>query len=98
MFCHWKIFPKHLESEEESPPALIFFKNEEEEEEEVLVIFIVADGCTILDTIRCIWKAAMLHIGCYVFDLEYPSLYGQFLGFLQHRVVGDILTQNKCTN
>lgn len=43
----------------------------------------------------------MLNIGCYiVFDLEYPSIYGQFLGFLQHRVVGDIelFTQNKCTN
>lgn len=41
----------------------------------------------------------MLHIGCYhVFDLECPSIYGQFLGFLQHRVVGDILTQNKCAN
>lgn len=83
-----------LESEEESPPALIFFKKRRRKRSAGNL-----HCCKILDTIRCIWKAAMLNIGCYiVFGLEYPSICGQFLGFLQHRVVGDILTQNKCTN
>lgn len=83
---------KHLESEEE---LLIALKNEEE----VLVIYIVADGCKILDTTRCIRTAAMLLIGCYyVFDLDYSAIYGQFWGFLQHWVVGDIFPQNKCTS
>eukprot|EP00105_Crassostrea_gigas_P039153 XP_019923301.1 PREDICTED: uncharacterized protein LOC105329498 [Crassostrea gigas] len=86
---------KHLDSEKESPPSLIVFKNEDE----VLVIYIVADGCQILDTTRCIRTAVMLLIASYyVFDLDYPAIYGQFLGFLQHWVVGDIFTQNKCTN
>lgn len=89
------ISKKHLDSEEESPPSLIVFKNEYE----VLVIYIVADGCQMLDTTRCIRTAVMLLIASYyVFDLDYPAIYGQFLGFLQHWVVGDIFTQNKCTN
>jgi len=34
----------------------------------------------------------------YVFDLEYPTMYAQMLGIIQHWVVGDAYTEQKCTN
>jgi hypothetical protein len=82
-------------SEEESAPSLVVFLNEEE----IVVMYIVGDGCKILETTRCVMTAILLLIGAYyVFDLDYPVMYAQFLGLLQHWVVGDIFTQNKCTN
>jgi len=34
----------------------------------------------------------------YVFDLEYPTMYAQMLGIIQHWGVGDAYTEQKCTN
>jgi hypothetical protein len=39
--------------------------------------------------------ALLLMEAYYVFDLDYPVIYAQFVGILQHWVVGDIFTQSK---
>jgi hypothetical protein len=34
----------------------------------------------------------------YVFDLEYPTMYVQMVGIIQHWVVGDAYTEQKWSN
>jgi hypothetical protein len=34
----------------------------------------------------------------YVFDLEYTTMYAQMVGIIQHWVVGDAYTEQRCTN
>lgn len=52
-----------------------------------------------MESTRSIVSATLLlMVAYYVFDLDYPAIYGQFVGVLQHWVIRDIFTQNKCTN
>lgn len=68
-------------------------------EEEIVVFYVIGDGCKILETTTCIRTATLLLMSAYyVSDLDYPVIYGQFLGILQHWVVGDIFTQIKTTS
>jgi hypothetical protein len=57
-----------------------------------LVLHVGGQTLSVLDSI-------MLLIAIYyVFDLEYPTRYAQMVGIIQHWVVGDAYTEQRCTN
>jgi hypothetical protein len=60
---------------------------------------VVGDNCQIFGQTLSVLDSIMLLIAIYyVFDLEYPTMYAQMLGIIQHWVVDDAYTQQKCTN
>ena len=84
---------KQLEPAEQDPPRWVVFLNEEGYS---VASYVVGDNCqmfgqtlSVLDSIIAIY---------YIFDLEYPTMYAQMLGIIQHWVVGDAYTEQKCTN
>lgn len=87
---------KQLESAEQDPPRLVVFINEEEN---AVANYVVGDNCQIFGQTLSVLDSVMLLIAVYyVFDLEYPTIYAQMLGIIQHWVVGDAYTEQKCTN
>jgi hypothetical protein len=61
--------------------------------------YVVDDNCQIFGQTLSVLDSIMLLIAIYyVFDLEYPTMYVQMVGIIQHWVVGDAYTEQKCTN
>ena len=61
--------------------------------------YVVDDNCQIFGQTLSVLDSIMLLIAIYyVFDLEYPTMYAQMVGIIQHWVVGDAYTEQKCTN
>lgn len=83
---------KYLESEEDEYPRLVlFFKSGRFFEAKV-----VSDGVVVHTQADNIAYALIILLGCYyVFNIEYPRVYSQFLGFLQVIVAGERWTGNK---
>jgi hypothetical protein len=51
---------------------------------------VAGDNCQIFGQTLSVLDSIMLLIAIYyVFDLEYPAMYAQMLGIIQHWVVGD---------
>ncbi|XP_076086863.1 uncharacterized protein LOC143057442 [Mytilus galloprovincialis] len=82
-----------LETAAEDPPRLVVFLDPEED---VSCIYVVGDNTQIFGQTTNILDAIVLLIACYyVFDLDYPAIYSQVLGLIQHWVIGDPFTENK---
>jgi hypothetical protein len=65
----------------------------------VIPNYVVGDNCQMFGQTLSVLNSIMLLIAiCYVLDLEYPTMYAQRLGIIQHWVVGDAFTEQKCTN
>ena len=76
-----------LNSAEKSPPHIIATVEKESLEH----VYIIGDGCTIpCEVGDDICDAIILLLGTYyIFDLGYPRIYSQILGFLQQYVLND---------
>ena len=65
----------------------------------VIPNYVVGDNCQMFGQTLSVLNSIMLLIAIYyVFDLEYPTMYVQMVGIMQHWVVGDAYTEQKCTN
>jgi hypothetical protein len=65
----------------------------------VIPNYVVGDNCLMFGQTLSVLDSIMLLIAIYyVFDLEYTTMYVQMLGIIQHWVVGDAYTEQKCTN
>jgi len=83
-------------SEEEDAPVLVVFLDTENN---YLCNYVIGDDTKIFgQTINIFDGIILLMASYYVFDLEYPIIYSQVLGIIQHWVLGDIFTQTKSTN
>jgi hypothetical protein len=61
--------------------------------------YVVDDNCQIFGQTLSVLDSIMLLIAIYyVFDLEYPTMYAQMVGIIQHWVVVNAYTEQKCTN
>ena len=61
--------------------------------------YVVDDNCQIFGQTLSVLDSIMLLIAIYyVFDLEYPTMYAQMVGIIQHWVVGDAYTEQKWSN
>lgn len=70
---------------EDSPKIVYFMKNGEKE-----LIEVVGDGMVIHLNQNTLHNALLVLISCYyVFDLSYPRVHCQSLGFIQHTVLQD---------
>ena len=59
----------------------------------------VGDNCQMFGQTLSVLDSIMLLIAIYyVFDLEYPTMYVQMVGIIQHWVVGDAYTEQKWSN
>lgn len=80
----------------EDPPSLVVFLDEDNN---TLCIYIIGDNCKIFAQTCNIFDAIVLLIASYyVFDLDYPAIFSQTLGLIQHWVIGDPFTENKCSS
>jgi hypothetical protein len=65
----------------------------------VIPNYVVGDNCQMFGQTLSVLDSIMLLIAIYyVFDLEYPTRYAQMVGIIQHWVVGDAYTEQRCTN
>ena len=65
----------------------------------VIPNYVAGDNCQMFGQTLSVLNSIMLLIAIYyVFDLEYPTMYVQMVGIMQHWVVGDAYTEQKCTN
>ena len=65
----------------------------------VIPKYVVGDNCQMFGQTLSVLNSIILLIAIYyVFDLEYPTMYVQMVGIMQHWVVGDAYTEQKCTN
>jgi hypothetical protein len=65
----------------------------------VIPNYVAGDNCQMFGQTLSVLNSIMLLIAIYyVFDLVYPTMYAQMLGIIQHWVVGDAYTEQKCTN
>ena len=77
------------------PPNVVFFINEADE---------IQGGFVIVDTKYIACEPSIkntiitLLAAYYMFDLEYPQIYGQLLGFLQEKLLTLPFTFPKCSN
>lgn len=78
---------KDLNSVEKSPPHIIVTVENNSLEH----VYIIGDGCTIpCEVGDDVCDAIILLLGTYyIFDLAYPRIYSQMLGFLQQYVLND---------
>jgi hypothetical protein len=61
--------------------------------------YVVGDNCQMFGQTLSVLDSIMLLIAIYyVFDLEYPTMYVQMVGIIQHWVVGDAYTEQKWSN
>ena len=96
MFSVDKLPEKYLMSEEEDVPVLVVFLDTENNS---LCNYIIGDDTKMFgQTINILDGIILLMASYYVFDLEYPIIYSQVLGIIQHWVLGDIFTQTKSTH
>lgn len=72
--------------ENDSPQLIIFISNETT----VQLIEIVGDG-TVIHLNHCdVVEGVLTLAACYYcFDIAYPRIYSQFLGFIQHIIISD---------
>ena len=65
----------------------------------VIPNYVVGDNCQMFGQTLSVLDSIMLLIAIYyVFDLEYPTMYAQMVGIIQHWVVGDAYTKQKWSN
>ena len=85
---------KYLQSEADDSPVLIAFTSAGGCNIELLSV--IGDGIVLtIDTTDIIEGLLILLSTYYVFDLQYPRMYCQFLGFMQHVILGDIYDGKK---
>jgi hypothetical protein len=61
--------------------------------------YVVGDNCQMFGQTLSVLDSIILLIAIYyVFDLEYPTMYVQMVGIIQHWVVGDAYTEQKWSN
>jgi hypothetical protein len=61
--------------------------------------YVVGDNCQMFGQTLSVLDSIMLLIAIYyVFDLEYPTMFVQMVGIIQHWVVGDAYTEQKWSN
>jgi len=64
----------------------------------IILNYMVGDNCLMFGQTLSVLDIIMLLIAIYyVFDLEYPTTYAQMVGIIQHWVIGDAYTEQKCT-
>ena len=62
----------------------------------VIPNYVVGDNCQMFGQTLSVLNSIMLLIAIYyVFDLEYPTMYVQMVGIIQHWVVGDAYTETE---
>ena len=67
--------------------------------EEYKGAYVVGENVVIKFLGSTVWEAALVLLGTYyIADLEYPAIYGQFLGLLQQFILEDPYTLSKGTN
>ena len=78
--------------ENDSPQLVMFVANDIDVE----LLEICGDG-TIIHLNHCdVIEAVLTVAACYyVFDIAYPRIYTQFLGFIQHLVIGEVYVGHK---
>lgn len=77
----------HLHSEPKEAPFLLVALDGNGD---IITIHIIGDGKDVFGQTENVLDAIVLLIAVYyVFDLSYPRAYDQFLGFIQHWVIGD---------
>ena len=85
-------FDKHLKTETNDAPHLVIFTKNMIFEAAV----IVGDASEIAAQCTSVPEALVVLMAVYyVMDLDYPKIYSQLLGFIQHFVVGDPYTGEK---
>jgi hypothetical protein len=87
---------KAAKSQEGDPPRLFLFTDENGKLMEAIV---AADGQRVYCQSETVQDALLgLVFTYYAFDLDYPRIYSQFLGFLQEHVFKDTFVGKKSTN
>ena len=77
----------------EDPPRLVVYLDTDDQ---VQCIYVVGDGTKIFGQTCSILDAVILLIAVYyIFDFDYPAIYSQVLGIVQHWVIGDPFTESK---
>ena len=87
---------KHLQSKATEAPRLVLIYNSSGQLD---IGYILCDRARITCTTSSIVECVLLLLATYyVFDLDYPEVYAQFLGFLQQMVLLEPYTGKKGSN
>lgn len=90
------ISQKQLQSMEGEAPRLVVFLDTDNN---IICQYVVGDDAQIfVQTVSAFDALIVLLAAYYVFDLEYPTVYCQMLGFLQHWVLENTYTGSKTSN
>lgn len=90
-----EVLHRKLSVKEKAPLALRILYTDDD----VKMVYVVGEGSVINTHTTNILDAVIILLGAYyIFDLNYPAMYGQLLGFLQQHILEEPYTYFKGTN